>query len=135
MNYLKPLLYALLLLAGCASTPNVVPDKSQLELRQMQTRSYDSLSRNQTLRSVIATLQDLGFVVDAADPNLGVVTGTRFDTLRMRMTVTVREKDGAQISVRANARIDEFPIDNAATYQDFFSALDKAVFLTANNVD
>ena len=135
MNYSKPLLYTLLLLAGCASTPNVVPDKSQLELRQMQTRSYDSLSRNHTLRSVIATLQDLGFVVDAADPNLGVVTGTRFDTLRMRMTVTVREKDAAQISVRANARIDEFPIDDAATYQDFFSALDKAVFLTANNVD
>ena len=133
-HVLSPVLI-LSLCAGCASTPDVVPAKSQLELRQMQTRTYDTLDRQRTLRSVIATMQDLGFTVDEANPGLGVVTGTRLHAFRMRMTVTVREMEGERIAVRANARIDEFPVDEAATYQDFFVALDKAMYLTANNVD
>ena len=53
----------------------------------------------------------------------------------MRMTVTVVEKDGRRISVRANARIGENSVIDAATYQDFFIALDKAMFLTLHKVD
>jgi len=125
----------LLLCGACVSTPEVVPARSQVQLRQMQTRTYDTLDLQHTMRSVISTLQDLGFTVDEANPALGVVTGTRLDAYSMRMTVTVREMGEERIAVRANARIDEFPIDEAATYQDFFIALDKAMFLTANNVD
>jgi hypothetical protein len=53
----------------------------------------------------------------------------------MRMTVTTVEKDKGRIAVRANARIDENPVQDAATYQDFFVVLDKAMFLTLNKVD
>ena len=52
----------------------------------------------------------------------------------MRMTVTVISRD-ASVSVRANARIDENAVTDAATYQDFFVALDKAMFLTLQRVD
>lgn len=38
---------------------------SQVEIRQMQTRIYESLDKRETLRSILATLQDLGFVVRA----------------------------------------------------------------------
>lgn len=121
---------------GCATTPpDVVGSGSQLEIRQIQTREYDTLDKQMTMRSVIATLQDLGFLIDKADIDLGTVTATRLHKYTMRMTVTVREKEAQRIAVRANARIGEESVTDANTYQDFFVALDKAMFLTLNRVD
>jgi hypothetical protein len=132
---LLPLL-GLLLLAGCATTPaNVAGAGTQLETRQIQTREYDTLDKAMTMRSVIATLQDLGFTIDQADAELGTITATRLHEHTMRMTVTVVQKDGLRIAVRANARIGENSVTDAATYQDFFVALDKAMFLTLHKVD
>jgi len=132
---LLPLL-GLLLLAGCATTPaNVAGAGTQLETRQIQTREYDTLDKAMTMRSVIATLQDLGFTIDQADAELGTITATRLHEYTMRMTVTVVQKDGQRIAVRANARIGENSVTDAATYQDFFVALDKAMFLTLHKVD
>jgi hypothetical protein len=53
----------------------------------------------------------------------------------MRMTVTVVQRGEERVSVRANARIGENAVTDAATYQDFFTALDKAMFLTLQRVD
>lgn len=132
---LLPLL-ALLTLAGCATTPaNVAGAGTQLETRQIQTREYDTLDKAMTMRSVIATLQDLGFTIDQADAELGTVTATRLHDFTMRMTVTVVQKDKQRIAVRANARIGENSVTDAATYQDFFVVLDKAMFLTLHKVD
>lgn len=140
---MKPALLAIviaqsLLLAGCAtsgSSESVTGDQSQLQIRQIQTREYDTLDKAMTLRSVIATLQDLSFVIDKADADLGTVTATRHDNYLMRMTVTVRKKESGRIAVRANARINEDAVEDPKTYQDFFAALDKAMFLTAQKVD
>ena len=132
---LLPLL-SLLLLASCATTPaNVTGAGTQLETRQIQTREYDTLDKAMTLRSVIATLQDLGFTIDQADAELGTVTATRLHDYIMRMTVTVVQKGEQRIAVRANARIGEDSVTDAATYQDFFVVLDKAMFLTLHKVD
>ena len=130
------LLLACGLLTACASgRPDVTGAGTQLEIRQMQTREYDTLDRTMTLRSVIATLQDLGFLIDTADAGLGTVTATRENEYSMRMTVTVREKGDEWVLVRANARIGEDKVTNPVTYQDFFVALDKAMFLTREKVD
>ena len=133
----KPgLLFFAIFAGACATTnPDIVTSNSQIEIRHIQTRHYDTLDRHMTLRSVIATLQDLGFIVDAADPELGLVTGTRLHQYTMRMTVTVAQKSDDRVSVRANARIDEVGITDPRTYQDFFVVLDKAMFLTLNKVD
>ncbi len=126
----------LLLLSGCATAPiDITGAGTQLEARQIQTRSYDTLDKALTMRSVIATLQDLGFTIDQADAELGTITATRLHEYTMRMTVTVVERDGERVSVRANARIGENAVTDAATYQDFFVVLDKAMFLTLNRVD
>ena len=127
----------MLLLAGCATTTpaNVVGPGTQLETRQIQTREYDTLDKSMTMRSVIATLQDLGFTIDQADADLGTMTATRLHDYTMRMTVTVVERENNRISVRANARINEDSVTDAATYQDFFIVLDKAMFLTLHKVD
>jgi hypothetical protein len=39
------------------------------------------------------------------------------------------------VSVRANAPLGESPVADAATHQDFFAALDKAMFLTLQRVN
>ncbi len=51
------------------------------------------------------------------------------------MTVTVRERDGERLAVRANARFNGATIEDPRSYQDFFAALDKATFLTLHGVD
>lgn len=130
------LLLAFVIVAGCATTPaDVTGAGTQLETRQIQTREYDTLDKPMTMRSVVATLQDLGFTIDHADLELGTVTATRLHEYTMRMTVTVVEKGDERISVRANARIGENSVKDAATYQDFFVVLDKAMFLTLNKVN
>ena len=130
-------LLILFTIGGCVTTTpaNVLGTDSQLESRQIQTRTYDSLNKQMTMRSVIATLQDLGFTIDQSDFDLGTVTATRLHEYTMRMTVTVVEKGQTGISVRANARINEDSVTDAVTYQDFFVVLDKAIFLTSNNVN
>ncbi len=90
-----------LVITGCAgSAREVTGSGSQLQARQIQTRDYDTLDKQLTMRSVLATMQDLGFTIDNADLTLGTITGTRiyyegdYENFTMRMTVTVREKDG-----------------------------------------
>ena len=130
------LLLGLLICGGCVTTPaNVAGAGTQLEIRQIQTREYDTLDKAMTMRSVVATLQDLGFTIDQADAELGTITATRLDKYTMRMTVTVIKKEGDQISVRTNARIRDKSVTDATTYQDFFVVLDKAIFLTQHKVD
>ena len=114
---------------------DVTGEQSQLEIRQIQTREYQATDKRMALRSTIATLQDLGFVIDDADLELGTVTATRHRGQTMRMTVTTRERSGERVAIRANARLGEGGIDDAQTYQDFFVALDKAMFLTLQRVD
>ena len=87
------------------------------------------------LASVIATLQDLSFVLDKADLDLGVVSATKLSGYQMRITVIVRPRGSSQLIVRANAQIDEHAVVDPKPYQDFFTALEKAMFLTAHEVD
>ena len=130
------LVIILFTLAGCAaSTAAITAGGSQVELRQMQTREYETLDKRGTLRSVVATLQDLGFVIDKADYDLATVSATKLQKYEIRMTVTVREREGDRIAVRANARFNEQPIEDPKSYQDFFATLDKAMFLTLHEVD
>lgn len=124
-------------LAGCELNPPrpVLEGDSQVALRSIQTRSFESHDKEQTLRTVIATLQDLGFVIDKADATLGAVSATKLDGYELRMTVTVRPRDETSLLVRASAQHQMSPIDDPEPYQDFFVALEKSMFLAAHQVD
>lgn len=125
-----------IVLAACVATPyDLAGSAASLEIRSVQTREYDNLDQPMMMRAVIATLQDFGFTIDQADTSLGIVTGTRAETSAMRITVTVAQVAPDKVSVRANARLGENSIKAAETYQDFFVALDKAMFLVRNSVD
>lgn len=125
-------------LTGCQTTSmNKVMEtsESQVATRQIQTRAFDTTDRTKTLRTVIATLQDLSFVIDKADKELGTVSGTKLDGYQLRMTVTVRPRGNKQTLIRANATYNVTPVDDPEPYQQFFTALEKAMFLTAHEVD
>jgi len=124
-------------LASCApSTQQVLATgESQVRLRAIQTRAFDMTDRNKMLRTVIATLQDLGFIIDKADANLGTVSATKLERYNLKVTVTVRERGESQLLVRANAQYNITPVEDPGPYQQFFDSLSKAVFLTAHEVD
>lgn len=130
------ILVVALVLGGCAAPKAaIVEGGSQVQTRQIQTREYDTLNKRDTLRSVLATLQDLGFVIDKADYELATITATRLQDYQIRMTVTVRERGDSRLAVRANARFNDQAIETPRVYQDFFTALDKAMFLTQHGAD
>lgn len=132
---------ALLFLAACqqpAKPPLVASSKSALELRSMQARSFDTGDRNKTVRTVIATLQDLGYSIDKVETQTGTVSATKLAVLRMTVTVTPRGDN--RLVVRANAIVvgkeAEHEVDDPAFFQQrFFEPLSKAMFLSANAAD
>jgi hypothetical protein len=127
----------LLLLAGCATTQERLLDseENQLGLRQIQSRSFDTNDQKMVLVSTISTLQDLGFVVESADVDIGTVTATKLDGYALKMTVTARPRGETQIIVRANAQYGLKAVTDPEPYQNFFAALSKSMFLEAQNVE
>ena len=119
-------------------------DESQVKLRSMQTRAFDTTEKESMLRTVISTLQDLGYIVNEANEVIGTVSARTTDIkyelfskkkLPLLITVTVRPKGDTQLLVRANAQFDEKAVRNPLVYQNFFNVLEKSIFLTAHEVD
>ena len=122
---------------GCTSSKEQLlkMDESQVRLRRIQTRAFDTMEKEMMLRTIITTLQDFDYVLDKADATLGVVSATKFDTNRYRITVTVRPRGEAQLLVRANLQFNQKAVNDPVIYQDFFTSLAKSMFLTAHSVD
>lgn len=115
MKKLALILATLLVLTGCASLKDRVldtGDQSQVEKRSYQSRTFDTTDKQKVLRAVIATLQNLGFVIDKADATLGTVSGTKLDNYSLKMTVSVRAKGKTQMVVRANAQFNITPVED-----------------------
>lgn len=129
-------LFLILFFCACASKQKNILEThdSQVRLRSMQSRVYDYTDRNHMLRTIIATLQDLGFVIDDADENLGTVSGTKRSGYSLRMTVSIRPRGDMQLIVRSNAQFNLQTVDDPEPYQQFFSALSKALFLEAHKI-
>ena len=108
---------------------------SQVNLRSMQSRVFDTTDRERLLKTIIATMQDLSFLIDDADMDLGTVSGTKLSEFHMRMTVSVRPRGAHQKIVRSSVMHNLRTVEDPEPYQAFFSALSKALFLEAHLVD
>lgn len=137
LNRILSVLLLLLLIVGCQSSKKqlLATGESQVQLRSIQSRVFDTTDREKMLRTVMATLQDLGFVINNADETLGTVSATKLDRYALRMTVTIRPRGNTQMLVRASAQYQRRAVEDPEPYQQFFDALGKAMFLTAHAVD
>jgi hypothetical protein len=160
---------ACLFLSAC--TPKAVtPPMTQLQMRQLQTREYDSPPGGalRVMKALINTLQDEGFLVKNADKDLGFVNAQKetdvqdnwesfFAHLGSGNGVPPRYKKNAVVECSAN--VSEFgpeirvravfqqkildnlggtvnvqQIEDAKFYQDFFSKVDKGIFIERQGI-
>ena len=128
---------AVLPLACATTTERVLDagDETQLQKRSYESRIFDTSDKEKVLRAIISTLQDLGFVTDRADFTLGTVSGTKYERYQIKITVSVRPKGKDRMMVRANAQLNIEPVNDPKQYQDFFSSLEKSLFLAAHEAD
>jgi hypothetical protein len=146
-------------------------EESQVKLRAAQSRVFDTTNPVAVLEAVVATMQDLGFMVEVLDQQLGIVSAKKYvdlerptfldpsyllyrpDTLLIlsrnihtwgpfyhrsdlvRLTATVRKRNDAQLVVRASAQFYLRAVEDPAPYQQFFRALEQALFLQGKAVD
>ena len=123
---------------GCATNQKQImaADLSQVALRSMQSRAFDTTDKKLMLRSVINTMQDLDFLIQDSSLDLGTVTGQKYSGMVVvKMSVMVKERNAKQLLVRANVEYGIKAVEDPKVYQDFFTALEKSVFLTAQQVD
>src|SRR5262245_1874803 len=59
----------------------LMSEASQVKLRAAQSRVFDTTDKRKILTAVVATLQDLGFMITVVDEELGIVSGKRFEEL------------------------------------------------------
>lgn len=81
-NRFIKLFFAIFLCLGifsCASVPRgfLVPSKDYLEKRQLQMRQYDTTDQEKIITSVAGVLQDLGFILDASETQVGFVAASK----------------------------------------------------------
>jgi hypothetical protein len=154
-----------LALSGC-ETSAPVAQKTQLEVRESQTRLYDVSDMKLVMKALMNTLQDDNFIVQQANVDLGLVTAQKevdvenraesffaraFNDRRAeykKNSVTEASANisefGKQTRVRINFRYKVFnnrgavmyvnQIADDRYYQDFFSRVDKSIFLGTQKV-
>lgn len=178
------LILALLLAGTTACTivsgprPNALP-QTQLQTREFQTREFDTNDVKLVMKAMLNVLQDDGFVVKNAVPDLGLLTATKevqisggsssrtdqywtdvFESVlrssnsrsgqrdrqeqrynkfkQIEVSVNVTEM-GRRSKVRANFQarvldnvgnpVEVYVIQDPKFYQDFFSKVDKGIFI------
>lgn len=153
-NLFLPII-TLTLLAACATTE---PQRTPLEIQAMQSRSYEE-PKSIVFPSVVSVFQDLGYTIQSADINTGLITSEsaaasdgwhRFWTGQTRVEQTRAtafiEEIGGQTNVRLNfVAVDErsggwgqrdrrdTPILEPEAYQNAFERVENAIFIRSSN--
>ena len=80
------------MVAGCSTLPEDALSTSETLLsdRAMQNRKYETTDENRILLACAGVLQDLGFILDESDTDLGLIAGSK-----MRSAHDLRQKVAA----------------------------------------
>jgi len=65
----------ILLISGCATTGTL--PRTQLQIREFQTRSYETNDVKMVMKALLNVLQDEGFIVKHASVDLGLLNATK----------------------------------------------------------
>lgn len=161
-------LSAFVILSSCVLPPPA-PKRTQLQIRQMQMRTYDKPPGGtiRVMKALINVLQDEGFIIRNADRELGFITGTRevdvqdpWESLFAELGSSAQPARYSKNSiVECSANVSEFgqevrvraifqvkvldnlggtvsvkQIDDPGYYQEFFSKVDKGIFIERQNL-
>lgn len=154
------LFFLIIFISGCATT-GTVPPKTQLQIREFQTRTFETNDIKMVMKALLNVLQDEGFIVKHASVELGLLNATKEVDIEnkgeavllillvgadarwkknsiIECTGNVSEF-GNQMRVRVNFQMKVMDnrgnvikvgqIEDAKYYQDFFSKVDKGVFI------
>ena len=145
---------------ACATTTSTVP-KTQLQIRQFQTRDFAVKDSKLVMKACLNVLQDDGYIVKNANTELGLLTATKEVDVENKGTAflavlfagnqarwkknTIIEcslnvgEFAKKTTVRANFQmktmnnkgevVDVKTVEDQTFYQDFFSKVDKGIFL------
>ena len=155
-NYAIVVLSAILI-TGCSST-NITAQKTQLQVREFQTRSFNTKDVRLVMKAMINVLQDEGFIIKSANIDLGLLSATKEvegnrdvmsigsivirDTGGINSTITECSANiseyGDQVKVRVNFQKKAVDakgvrevgsVEDEKYYQSFFAKVDKSVFI------
>jgi hypothetical protein len=155
------------LVYGCASATGVteVP-KTQLEIREYQTREYDTKDVKMVMKSLLNVLQDDGFIVKNASVDLGLISATKEINVENKTEAVILGLLGGQNAtwkknsiIECSGNVSEHgnvtrvrinfqakTLDNRGNvinvgqiteqiyYHDFFTKVDKGIFLGKQKV-
>jgi|LauGreDrversion4_2_1035121.scaffolds.fasta_scaffold75197_2 hypothetical protein len=127
-----------LLVSGCQMDSRqqvLAASNTQAAQRAISTRSFDTGDQVRVFQATIAAFQDLGFVVDRADPVLGTVSATRYGGNFIRLTISLRQVSPRQTVVRASGQFNQVALSDPEPFQRFFEALSQSLYLAANPVE
>jgi hypothetical protein len=63
---------------GDSRSQILISEDSQVKLRSIQTRVFDTTDRAKIMRVAVATMQDLFFDIDVLDEELGIISGKKW---------------------------------------------------------
>lgn len=125
-------------LSACQTTRDqvVLSKMNALELRNIQSRVYETADQSKIYRAIITLMQDMGYAITSVEPEAGVISGNKL--AQLDLTAAVSPKDAQSTRVRVNAIVRVMPnavahqVDGAEFYQQrFFEPLSQALFLDA----
>lgn len=145
------LLTGLLLVAGCIDRGPQRSGLPALQIREFQTRTYETTDTTMVMKALLNVLQDEGYVIKTANTDLGLITARREETkppcmfpdtcaslISWDCTVNV-SAFGTQTKVRVSVQqagttmtnhvLYTTELDDPTYYQTFFAKVDKGVFI------
>ncbi len=126
------LLLAATIVAGCATSSQPPPVKpAPPPPPAHQVLALASGDGAQVLQVAIATLLDMGFLVDGADSSTGTVNASKFLEHRLRVTVAVEPAATGGVLVRMVARYAGDLVTDPGPYRDFFAELARGLGIPA----
>ena len=158
MRWFIPLV-ALAVVSGCAGRRVDTTAVSALQIREFQTRTYETNDGNMVTRAVLNALQDEAFIIKTANVDIGLIVaakevsvGPSFreshpfamgapdlkDTLTSECSANV-SPFGTQTKVRVNCQVklskfgmaaeEVRPVDDPQFYRAFCEKVDKSIFI------